>query len=250
MILKNEQEAKSIDKYSKGLKSPNLLGNHPLVGVVILFLSCLTFGILAYFVEQKGALVQWDTAIESKMHDIALGSPVWIKNVMHVGTYLGQQVSIAVGIILGVYFLFKKFWKELVIVLVLYAGHPIIFYFLTKVFARPRPVFDQPISILIKYPSFPSGHMISGVICFGLLAYFFVPKIESRLWKIAVIGFAILMESFIGFSRFFLGAHYITDILAGIAVGIIWTVLGIMIIELFFNKGDLRHVKEKENQTR
>ena len=64
-----------------------------------------------------------------------------------------------------------------------------------------------------------------------------------------MITFTVLMVLFIGYSRFFMGAHYLTDILAGVAVGVAWTSLVIMFIELFNKKGGHKNVKEKEIYT-
>jgi len=43
-----------------------------------------------------------------------------------------------------------------------------------------------------------------------------------------------------------MGAHYLTDIVAGLAVGVAWTSLAIMLIELLYKKGGHKHAKEKE----
>ena len=64
-----------------------------------------------------------------------------------------------------------------------------------------------------------------------------------------MIIFAVLMMIFIGYSRFFMGAHYLTDVVAGLAAGVAWTSLVIMSIELLYEKGDHKHVKEKETYT-
>jgi len=245
MIPTNIQRSKSHKKIKIGLQSPDVFGKQPFIGVMLFFLSSLIFGILAYYVQQKGALVQWDIVMENHMHEMALGSSPWIKNIMLSGYYIGLEGYMAIGAVLALYFFFKKFWKEFFIVVVLYAGQSVLFYFLTKYFARPRPQFTQNIGVIIKYPSFPSGHMMSSVICFGLIAYFFVPKISSRFWKAMIIIFALFMVLFIGYSRFFMGAHYLTDLLAGLSVGSAWTILVIMLIELLNKKGGHKHVKEK-----
>jgi len=246
MISTPIQRSKIHEKISGELRSPDLFAKQPLIGVMMFLLGSLIFGLIAYYVQQKGSLVQWDITIVNHMHETALNSPAWVKNIMFAGFYIGMQGYIVVGVLLILYFLFKKFWKEFFMVTILYVGQSLLFYFLTKYFARTRPEFTVRIGAVIKYSSFPSGHMISGVICFGLIAYFLVPKISSRFWKAVVIIFAVLMILFIGYSRFFMGAHYLTDIVAGLAVGVAWTSLAIMLIELLYKKGGHKHAKEKE----
>ncbi len=245
MIPTPIQKAKTHVKNLSGHQSPNLLGKHPLIIVMIIILCSLIFGVIAYYVQQKGSLVQWDMAMVNRMHETALNSATWMKNIMVAGFYIGYQGYIVIGILLSLYFIFKKFWKEFFMVMVLYAGQVLLFYSLTQYFARPRPIFTIQIGAVIKYSSFPSGHMLSIVICVGLITYFFAPKISSRFWKASLIILAVLMVLFIGYSRFFMGAHYLTDIAAGLAVGVAWTCIAIMLIELLFNKGGYKHDKEK-----
>jgi len=225
-----------------GLQSPDLLMRHPASSVTMIIIGIMIFGILAYFVQQNGSLVKWDLDVVNRMHEAALSSPAWIKNVMLAGYYIGQHGYTATGLILGIYFLIKRFWKEFFMVVVLYAGQGILFLSLTSLIARPRPVFSENIGGVISYASFPSGHMLSAVIMFGLMAYFLVPKISSRAGKAAAILLAVLMVLFIGYSRFFMGAHYITDVIAGTVLGVAWATLAIMSIEMISGKV----VKENE----
>jgi membrane-associated phospholipid phosphatase len=155
-----------------GLKSPNLLVQHPVFAITIILLSSMIFAILAYFVLRKGSLVKWDFDVANRMHAAALSSPAWIKNVMLSGYYIGQQGYIVVGVILGLYFLIKRFWKEFFMVIVLYAGQGILFLSLTNLIARPRPAFSENIGGVISFASFSSGHMISAVIMFGFTGLF------------------------------------------------------------------------------
>jgi len=227
-----------------GLQSPDLLVRHPGVAVTIILLCCMIFGILGYFVLQNGSLVTWDKDMANRMYTTAFASPAWVKNVMLAGYYIGQHGYIATGFILGFYFLIKRFWKEFFMVVVLYAGQGILFLSLTSLFARPRPDLHLA-EHQISYPSFPSGHMISSAIMFGLLAYFIVPKISSRAGKAAAILLAVLFVLFIGYSRFFAGAHYITDVIAGTVLGVAWVTLAIMTIEMISGKVGKKHEQEK-----
>jgi membrane-associated phospholipid phosphatase len=244
MTASNVHKDQKKHRKPGGLQSPDLLVRHPVFGVSMILLGSMIFGILAYFVLQKGSLVKWDVDVVNRMHIAAVASPSWMKNVMLAGYYIGQHGYIATGIILGFYFLFKRFWKEFFMVIVLYIGQGILFLSLSSLIARPRPVFSDNIRNVISHPSFPSGHMISSAIMFGLLAYFIVPKISSRAGKAAVILLAVLMVLFIGYSRFFMGAHYITDVVAGTAIGVAWMNLAILSIEMISRKA----VKENEQE--
>ncbi|MGE5222494.1 MAG: phosphatase PAP2 family protein, partial [Omnitrophica WOR_2 bacterium] len=92
-------------------------------------------------------------------------------------------------------------------------------------------------------PGFPSGHAMSAMVCYGFLAYLLVPYMPNRFWKGVVIALAVLISLYIGFSRVFVGDHYLSDVLAGYALGIAWAAFAYTTIELAFRKkvkGELR----------
>jgi undecaprenyl-diphosphatase len=67
--------------------------------------------------------------------------------------------------------------------------------------------------------SFPSGHTAAAFVIATLISHFF------QALQVPVYGWALL----VGVSRIYLGVHYPTDILAGLAVGIICALAGITI---------------------
>jgi membrane-associated phospholipid phosphatase len=140
---------------------------------------------------------------------------------------------------LGLYFLYKRFWRELVMLAVGSGGGGLLFIYISHIFNRPRPftLFDTMIwAGSPNVPGFPSGHALSIIVCCGLLVYIFVPKIKSHFGKALVIIIASLLVLFIGFSRLYIGDHYLTDLIAGYALGIAWFGLTITLIELLFEK--------------
>ena len=155
---------------------------------------------------------------------------------MIFGFYLGEHAIVAIGAVLVVYFLYKRFWPELAMVLIAWGGEGAIWVVLSQYFNRPRPTFDISVWRQMTSPGFPSGHSFSAVLCFGLLAYLLAPKMPSRFWKAAVIVAAVLIILFIGFSRIFVGDHYLTDVLAGYGLGIAWAGLVYTSIELISRK--------------
>ena len=67
--------------------------------------------------------------------------------------------------------------------------------------------------------SFPSGHSMITMVCYGFLMYLLVKKVSSNQLKILIqISFSLLIF-LIGISRFFINVHYITDIIAGFTFG-------------------------------
>ena len=96
--------------------------------------------------------------------------------------------------------------------------------FLKHVFARPRPCWaNTDISLLIKLPkdySFPSGHTLSSVTATIILIH-----------TNAILGISAIMVCLaIIFSRMYLYVHYPSDILGGVALGIIISLILIKVV--------------------
>lgn len=90
---------------------------------------------------------------------------------------------------------------------------------LKHVFERPRPVVPEPLVHLTTY-SFPSGHAVAATLLYGVLCALVLRQVRSPGWRIATIAGAIAMVLLVSFSRVYLGAHYASDVLAGMAVGV------------------------------
>lgn len=84
--------------------------------------------------------------------------------------------------------------------------------------------------------SFPSGHAMISMVCYGLLVYFLAKKIKSKKAVIAMqIGVSILIFC-IGFSRYIISVHYLTDVLAGFIFGFIFILLWTMLVETILRR--------------
>ncbi|MGH8326931.1 MAG: phosphatase PAP2 family protein, partial [Steroidobacteraceae bacterium] len=69
--------------------------------------------------------------------------------------------------------------------------------------------------------AFPGGHSAANAALYGFLAMVAAWELPSR-WKLLVTSIAALWVAAIAFSRVYLGAHWLSDVLAGIAFGTAW----------------------------
>jgi membrane-associated phospholipid phosphatase len=148
---------------------------------------------------------------------------------------------IVLGVLFGLYFLNKRFWRELVLVALVQGGGGLLFLILSETFMRPRPFIL--FSKLIwnggpNIPGFPSGHAIGIVVLCGFLVYLISPKIKSYLGKVLIVLLALLMILYIGIGQIYLGDHYLTDIIAGYAIGIAWFGISVTFVELLFKRNN------------
>ncbi len=228
------------------LRSPGYLGNKPYIGLIMVIIGSLIFLTIAYNLVNNGPLIQWDLPVANWFHNLALNSSPLVINIMVAGYYFGVWGTALIAVILALYFIRKKFWRELVMIIVSMGLSGLIFLFLSHIFMRPRPflIFNEQIWLnSSNIPGFPSGHTKTILVLCGFLVYLLLPKIKSRLRKNLVILAALLVVLFIGFSRLYVGDHYLSDVIAGYAVGIAWFGLSYTAIESLFQKYHLR--KEK-----
>jgi len=227
-IVPHHQSSKIFD-----LRSSGLLAKWPIVGLLMFLFGSLMFGALTYNLLTHGPLLQWDIAIANTWPAIALSSPAFIKYIMIAGFYIGKTGATLVALFLAVYSLYRKFWQEFAMAIIGWGGYVVLFNLFSYLLARPRP--PTQIWIIVNLPGFPSGHGIAAVVCFGLVGYLLAPKMPSLFWKTFVTVATVLLILFIGFSRIFTGGHYLTDILAGYAVGIAWFGVAYTLIEMYYH---------------
>lgn len=81
-----------------------------------------------------------------------------------------------------------------------------------NIFKRQRPISTL---VLLNDYSFPSGHAMIGTFLFGYIFIYFYKKKKY----ISIISLLTLFM--IIFSRVYLLAHYLTDVIAGLVIGLI-----------------------------
>ena len=139
-------------------------------------------------------------------------------------TYLGNWQLVLPFMALIILYLLVKKQKQFIQPFILTVASAEVVTFLGKLwFRRPRPLAAiwQPTDF-----SFPSGHASIAIAFYGYLAYIIIKSFNQRYqWLLTIL--AILLMVLIGFSRLYLGVHYLSDVLIGYLVGAAALILGV-----------------------
>lgn len=235
-------ENQSHKKVWPDLRSSGWLAKWPIIGLTMFIFGSLMFGGLTYNLFAHGPLLAWDQALAKMLPAMVLKSSTFIKDFLNTGFYIGKELVIVLGLLHALYFFYKRYWQELALVIMGPGGAGLLFEFLSALIARPRP--PTQMGIIVNQSGFPSGHAITVITFYGLLAYLLIPKMPSFFWKVIVAETALLITIFVGFSRIATGGHYLTDILAGYAVGIAWSGIVFTLIEIYFQKRRRHNAKK------
>jgi undecaprenyl-diphosphatase len=194
------------------------------VGIFITAGAVLAIGGTWAFAElashvRRGATQQLD---DSVLRWMSTHQTPWLRMVMLQVTALGTGVVVMMVVAVAALFLWLTRHKHSAVLLVVTTSVGIVLNGLLKdVFHRTRPsVFAWGTEVFSS--SFPSGHAMSAAIVYGTVAYL-AARLQTKHWaRILTIVVAAVLIALIAFSRMYLGVHYPSDTLAGMAIGFAW----------------------------
>ena len=142
------------------------------------------------------------------------------------GPFGAAVIALTVAIIL----LIRKRYRWVLYLAVTVGGGSLLNLELKRYFARARPDVAEMLRRAHGY-SFPSGHAMGSTVVFGALSYLAFRTALHWKWKTAAPALAVTLIISVALSRVYLGAHWISDVAAGIACGTMWVAITTMAYE-------------------
>jgi undecaprenyl-diphosphatase len=102
------------------------------------------------------------------------------------------------------------------------AGSTVLYNVFKRITERPRPPASDALGTYSHW-SFPSGHATQCTAFFAMLLVLTWLAGRPRLWLWAIVAAVVALA--VGASRIYLGAHWVTDVLGGYALGGAWVSL-------------------------
>jgi undecaprenyl-diphosphatase len=192
-----------------------------LVPLVIVTAAALLFTLLLLLVRLRWApLESADHGAATGLNSLIAGHPVAVRIVKAV-TWLGSggvlwTLTGAAAVVLAV----RRQWRLTAYLLVVGVGELVLDPVLKVLVGRLRPVVAHPIAYG-NGDSFPSGHALGSIVCYGALFLVFLPAVRGTRRRVFTAVIVTLIAA-IGISRLLLGVHYISDVLGGWTLGITW----------------------------
>jgi undecaprenyl-diphosphatase len=168
---------------------------------------------------------------------------LWLTTALRVVTALGSPAILAPVVILsGVAASWRrKTWLPAILAVVGACGAGLIIVAAKVVVGRDRP--PTPFAVIAEGGfSFPSGHA-TGTAVVALLSAWLLTRwlIDSWAGRVAMWATAVGVAAAVGFSRVYLGVHYVSDVLAGWLLGAAWACT---IIVVGAWRDDIRRTRE------
>jgi membrane protein DedA with SNARE-associated domain/membrane-associated phospholipid phosphatase len=210
--------ARELQWIRQRLTPGQYLGLHVTLGLLVAAGCLWLFGGVAQDVIAHDPLVRFDQSLATTLHSWATPTATTMFVLI---SDLGEPVVLVLGIVVAVFYGWRRQWLYLGTWLVALGGGEVLNLLIKHLVARPRPVFAQPLIPESGY-GFPSGHAVLSLIAYGLLAYFAFLGLRTWRARSAIICAATVLVLIIGFSRLYLGVHYFSDVAGGYAAGGVW----------------------------
>jgi undecaprenyl-diphosphatase len=167
-----------------------------------------------------------DQAVAAAMKEHAAEHPAVLQTARHLTDAGGVPVMTALAIV-GSLLLWLCGYQRLAAGWLLAAALGCVLNNASKaVVDRQRPgetLRDE--AVHERNASYPSGHAMGSLIGYGTLAYVGVILLRRRAAKVTLVVLVALLVLAIGWSRIYLRAHWLSDVVGGYALGGCWLTL-------------------------
>ena len=197
-------------------------GVRALLGWSALLLGGVPFLLLWLLVQRSWSpLAELDGEVAAGLNAQVSGSPLLVTALRWVTDLGGTGAAVLVMVLATVFLLIRGQRRLAAFVAVSGVGLAVLGPAAKALVDRARPVVDSPVVETPSNASFPSGHSMTAVVVYGALLLVALPAVRRRARPWLVAGTVVLVV-LVGATRLALGVHFVSDVLAGWALGAGW----------------------------
>jgi membrane-associated phospholipid phosphatase len=187
--------------------------------------------VLAALMVGIGALVKSAADAEPNRWLAARRTETW-DDLTGIGSTMADTLTVVLitAVIAGALLLVKG-WRPPVLLVSALLLEVTVFLTAALLVDRERP----PVIKLDEVPptsSFPSGHTAAAVALYVTLALIVTANVRSTLVRVLIWTVAVLVPIAVGASRMYRGLHYVSDVVAGAALGIACVVVATIVVRV------------------
>ena len=188
------------------------------LALALIGMLLLAFAALADGFNEQGRIAHVDLTVLDwlQQHGTEGGESVFV-----FVSWLGAPVLVTVDVAVAAWLAFRRKWRWFALWAVAIIGGLLIDEMLKLAFHRARPSVASEFITKSSW-SFPSGHALNSLVGYAMLAVLLREHSTSTRARMAVAVGAIVLVAAIGFSRLYLGVHYLSDVIAGYIAGGAW----------------------------
>jgi len=202
-------------------------GLHLAAGIIVFVAMTLTLGEISEGIINREPLTVADARLSVWLH--VHTSPL-LTSAMRVITFFGSTLGVILfATAFGFYFVWRRRFDWLAALASAVLGGMLLNKILKFAFHRPRPFFTDPLLTLTSF-SFPSGHTMNATVLYGVIAAYLFTTTRAWTRRALVIFSASLLVLLVAFSRMYLGAHYLSDVLGAMAEGLAWLTVCLTVV--------------------
>lgn len=194
-----------------------------LVAALLAISGCgWAFAELTRAVVERNGLAAYDRAVAVWL---AGHRQPWLTTTMRVITVLGTSWIMIAAVVVAAALPAPRSRRirNAVVAFTVVTGTGLLVEVIKTLMGRGRPAVGGALTPAFGY-AFPSGHAAQVLATFGVVAYLLAGTLTRTAARVAVWATAGAVVLLVGFSRLYLGAHWLTDVLAGYALAAAWTI--------------------------
>jgi membrane-associated phospholipid phosphatase len=147
--------------------------------------------------------------------------PDWLVQAMTAVSFLGDDFVAFVLVVAAGVVVFVLKQRVGALLLLLTSWSDVFGTVLRSSINRPRPGVGVEVLYASAGASFPSGHASHFVAFYGFVAFLGFVYLKRAVYRYAVVGVAGIVIIAVGYSRVFLGDHWVSDVIGGYLLGAI-----------------------------
>jgi len=154
----------------------------------------------------------------------------WATSVLKVLTWLGSGAVLwpLVGLATGLLVVRSRRWREAAFLLLALAGSAVLSDVVKPLADRARPPASLHL-VRVTGLAYPSGHSMDAMAAYAALAVV-VGAGRSGRSRALIAGIAAVLIAVVGWSRLYLGVHWLTDVVGGFLLSACWVSLLVAVL--------------------